>query len=348
MITSLDTLLSDSPLVGHNQQTFMVLLVDDQPIVAEKVRRDLLEDSRIDFHFCSDPKEAIKLAASVHPTVILLDLVMPKIDGIEAVKLFRANAVTQDVPIMMLSSKENGELKANAFKAGANDYLVKMPEKVELTARVVYHSMSYLSKKQRDHAYRALRESQRKMEEKNFELMQQSTVDGLTGVGNRRALDSVIERTWLASMRSHTEMSVLMIDVDHFKIFNDHYGHIAGDDCLKAIAKALSEELPRATDFVARYGGEEFVVVLSATDLNGATVVAERLRNKISQLKIAHKKSPVSEFVSISVGVSSVIPDRKMSRLNLIESADTALYEAKESGRNQVAVIQMPAACEVA
>jgi len=248
---------------------------------------------------------------------------------------------------MMLSSKENGELKANAFKAGANDYLVKMPEKVELTARVVYHSMSYLSKKQRDHAYRALRESQRKMEEKNFELMQQSTVDGLTGVGNRRALDSVIERTWLASMRAHTEMSVLMIDVDHFKIFNDHYGHIAGDDCLKVIAKALSEELPRATDFVARYGGEEFVVVLSATDLNGATVVAERLRNKISQLKIAHKKSPVSEFVSISVGVSSVIPDRKMSRLSLIESADTALYEAKESGRNQLAVIQMSAACEM-
>jgi two-component system chemotaxis family response regulator WspR len=341
MITNLDTLLSDPPLVGHNQQVFMVLLVDDQPIVAEKVRRDLLEEPRIDFHFCSDPREAVKLAKSVHPTVILLDLVMPNIDGIAAIKLFRVNPVTQDVPIIILSSKEDGALKAKAFNAGANDYLVKMPEKVELTARVVYHSTCYLSKKQRDHAYRALRESQRIMEEKNFELMQQSTIDGLTGVGNRRALDAVIERTWLSSIRSHTDISLIMIDVDHFKLFNDYYGHIAGDDCLKSIAHALTDELPRATDFIARYGGEEFVVILSATNLLGAKVVAERLCKKILRLKIANKKSPVTKFVSISAGVSSVIPDRKMSQLKLIEQADSALYKAKESGRNQVAVSQM-------
>ena len=347
MITNLKTTSSKTPFVGQNQQTFMVLLVDDQPIVAEKVRRDLLEDPRIDFHFCADPKEAVKLVDTIQPTVILLDLVMPNVDGIEAIKLFRENPFTQNVPIIMLSSKESGELKACAFEAGADDYLVKMPEKIELTARVVYHSTNYLNKQQRDQAYRALRASQRKMEEKNFELMQQSTIDGLTGVGNRRALDSVVQRTWQTSLRSRTDLSLIMIDVDHFKLFNDYYGHIAGDDCLRKVAAALAEELPRATDYVARYGGEEFAVLLSCTDLQGANIVAERLRNKISQLKIANKPSPVSTYVSISGGVSSVMPMRKMSRLNLFKSADSALYEAKEGGRNRVAMNQMMVECDI-
>ena len=341
MITNLDAIIYEPPLVGYNQQTFMVLLVDDQPIVAEKVRRDLLEDSRIDFHFSSTPEEALILAESVSPTVILLDLVMPNIDGLEAIKLFRANPVTQNVPIIMLSSKENAEVKANAFNAGANDYLVKMPEKIELTARVIHHSISYLNIKQRDRAYVALRESQRRMEEKNFELMQETVVDGLTGVGNRRAFDAALERFWLSSLRSRSHISLIMIDVDYFKLFNDLYGHIEGDDCLKSIAKALTSELPRATDFVARYGGEEFAVVLSSTDLLGATLVADRLRKKIEQLKIQHKKSTVSQYVSISVGVSSVIPERNMGRKNLVLSADKALYEAKGKGRNRVAVAEL-------
>ena len=150
MITNFDTPLSDMPLGDHNNQKFVVMLVDDQTIVAEKVRRYLSGDPRIEFHFCPIPEEAIKLAESIHPTIILLDLVMPKLDGIEAVKLFRSHSSTQDVPIMMLSCREDGELKANAFDAGANDYLVKMPEKVELMARVIYHSTCYINKKKLD------------------------------------------------------------------------------------------------------------------------------------------------------------------------------------------------------
>jgi two-component system, chemotaxis family, response regulator WspR len=348
MITNLDTRLSDTSVNDHYDEKFVVLLVDDQTIVAEKVHRDLREDSRIEFHFCPDPKEAIHLAESIHPTIILLDLVMPKVDGIEAVKLFRSNSITEDVPIMMLSCKETGELKANAFDAGANDYLVKMPEKIELTARVVYHSTCYINKKKQDDINRALLETQKKMEKKIYKLMQLSTVDGLTGVGNRRALDTVIEKSWLTSLRSHTDISLIMVDVDHFKKFNDQYGHVAGDDCLKAIADSLTDELPRKTDFVGRYGGEEFAIVLPATNLVGATVVAERLRKKISLLKIENKKSPVSEFISVSMGVSSAVPNRKTGRLSLIESADSALYEAKESGRNQVAVSHIVTELETA
>ena len=307
-------------------------------LLPKKVRRDLIDDPRIHLHFCSDPEQAIQLAQSISPTIILLDLIMPKVDGLEVVKLFRCSPSTHDVPIMMLSCKEDGVLKANAFKAGANDYLVKMPDRIELIARIIYHSMCYLNKKEQDKAYQLLLKRQRKMEVQLFKLKEQSTVDGLTGVGNRRAFDSVIQKTWSTALRSHTDMSLIMIDVDHFKNFNDCYGHVAGDDCLKMIAHSFVEELPRATDFVARYGGEEFAVVLPATDLAGATVVAERLCNKVTQLKIANKQSPVSEFVSISVGVSSVLPERSMQQLNLIELADSALYEAKESGRNQVAV----------
>jgi len=348
MITNSEALSSDTPLKDCDNQKFVVLLVDDQVIVAEKVRRYLREDPRIEFHFCLDLKEAVKLAESIHPTVILLDLVMPKVGGIEGIRLFRKNSVTQDVPVMMLSCKENGELKANAFNAGANDYLVKMPEKAELMARVVYHSICYLNKKEQDDAHRILLEGQKKMQKKIYELMKLSTIDDLTGVGNRRALDSIMEKTWLSALRSHDCISLIMIDIDHFKKFNDHYGHIAGDDCLKGIAHSLADELPRKTDFVGRYGGEEFAIVLPATDLAGATVVAERLRRKISQLKITHKESSVSEFVSISAGVSSVTPDRKMGKLSLIESADSALYEAKESGRNQVAVNHVIAEYEMA
>ncbi len=347
MITNSKTLSPDAPPKDCSDQTFVVLLVDDQTIVAEKVRRCLHEDPRIEFHFCSNPKEVIKLAESIHPTVILLDLVMPKVDGIEAVRLFRTSSVTQDVPIIILSCKEDGEFKANAFNAGANDYLVKMPDKIELMARVVYHSTCYLSKKKQDDAHRALLKNQKKMQQKIYELMKLSTIDDLTGVGNRRSLDSVMEKTWLASLRSHACMSLIMIDIDHFKEFNDQYGHIAGDDCLKAVAHSLVDELPRKTDFVGRYGGEEFAIVLPFTDLAGAAVVAERLRRKVSQLKIANKESPASEFVSISAGVSSATPDRKTGRVSLIESADSALYEAKESGRNQVAISHVIAECEM-
>jgi two-component system chemotaxis family response regulator WspR len=329
------------PLVGHNEQTFMVMLIDDQPIVAEQVRRDLLEDSRIDFHYCADPNEALAVAESVNPTVILLDLLMPNIDGISAIKMFRTNVYTQEIPIVVLSSKEDAAMKAQAFAAGANDYLVKMPDKVELVARVVYHSLACIHKKQRDDAYRALRESQRKMEEKNIQLMQQSSIDGLTGISNRRHFDELLTGIWGNAQRTSTAIAIIMIDIDYFKLFNDKYGHIDGDDCLKVVARVLSEDIPRATDFIARYGGEEFAVVLFATDSDGAAIVAERLRKNVAELQIPNEDSKVSDYVSISAGVASTIPVPEAGQTQLIEAADAALYKAKEKGRNQVITSEM-------
>lgn len=333
--------LDQEPLVGLNELTFMVMLIDDQAIVAERVRKDLLDDRRIDFHYCSDPHEALNVAESVKPTVILLDLLMPSMDGISAIKMFRQNTLTQEVPIVVLSSKEESDMKAQAFKAGANDYLVKMPDKIELVARVVYHSLHYIHKKQRDDAYRALRESQRKMEEKNILLMQQSSIDGLTGISNRRHFDDLLKTTWANALRTSSSLALIMIDIDHFKLFNDKYGHIDGDDCLRVVARVLSEDLPRTSDFIARYGGEEFAVVLFATDTDGAAIVAERLRKNISELQIPHEDSPVSKTVSISSGVASLIPDQGTSPMRLVEDADAALYKAKEDGRNRVVIFDM-------
>ncbi|NOX81038.1 MAG: diguanylate cyclase, partial [Deltaproteobacteria bacterium] len=241
-----------------------VLLVDDQPIIAEAVRRALATED-IDFHYCQDPTEAIKTATELKPTIILQDLVMPELDGLTMVRFYRANQDTSQVPIIVLSTKEEPEIKSKAFELGANDYLVKLPDKVELIARIRYHSQAYINQKQRDEAFCALEESQRRLAEANKILKKLSSLDGLTGVPNRRRFDEVLKQEWLRAIRHSTSISLIMIDIDFFKLFNDTYGHQGGDDCLKQVARTLDESTKRVTDMVARYGGEEFVAVLPET-----------------------------------------------------------------------------------
>src|SRR5947209_1846600 len=149
----------------------MVLLVDDQAMVCEAVRRALANQPDIDFHYCSDPREAINVANQIKPTVILQDLVMPGIDGLSLVSQFRSNPGTKDTPIIVLSTNENPQVKGQAFAMGANDYMVKLPDKIELVARIRYHSKAHLNQLQRDEAYRALRESQGQLVESNATLL---------------------------------------------------------------------------------------------------------------------------------------------------------------------------------
>jgi diguanylate cyclase (GGDEF)-like protein len=162
-----------------------------------------------------------------------------------------------------------------------------------------------------------------------------SHTDGLTGIANRRYFDEVLAREWDRAKRSQRPISLIMLDVDWFKLFNDHYGHQAGDDCLKAIAQVLKTYVQRANELPARYGGEEFVVILAETDIKQAAAVAESLRAKVEALAIAHQHSPLAR-VTISLGVACVIPDMDTDAVALIKRADDALYKAKEKGRNQV------------
>lgn len=172
----------------------------------------------------------------------------------------------------------------------------------------------------------------------NEELERLSNLDGLTGILNRRIFNEVFSREWRRVERESTPISLLMVDIDHFKNYNDTYGHLQGDNCLKLVSRAIQEQLKRPGDYVARYGGEEFVVLLPNTDSGGALLLAEAMRAKVEELCLEHASSPVSRRVTVSIGVSSVVPDSRLDCSALLEAADKALYEAKRQGRNRVAV----------
>ncbi|KVU85845.1 diguanylate cyclase response regulator [Burkholderia ubonensis] len=316
----------------------MVLLVDDQTIVAEAVRRALADEDDIDFHYCTHSRDAMIAAVETRPTVILQDLVMPGTDGLSLVKAYRANPATRDVPIIVLSTKDEPEIKSAAFTAGANDYLVKLPDRIELVARIRYHSRSYVNQLQRDEAYRALRQSQQQLLQANLELRRLTHSDGLTGLSNRRYLDEYLSAEWRRGAREHAVLSLLMIDVDNFKLYNDTYGHVSGDDVLKQIASTVERCLGRAGDLAARFGGEEFAVVLPGTSPGGLRLLAEKIRLAIEALKLLHEQSSTGRYVTISIGGASIVPACDTLETSLLEAADRALYRAKRDGKNRVAI----------
>jgi len=278
----------------------MVLLVDDQLLIGEAVRRSLIGEPDIDFHYCANPLDAVRTAGEVQAIV--------------------------------LPTKDEASTKSEAFRAGANDYLVKLPDRIELVARVRYHSRAYLDHVQRDAAYNALRESQRQLINANLELQKLTRIDGLTNLANRRYFDEYIQAEWRRAIRTRMPMSLLMIDVDNFKLYNDAYGHLAGDEVLKKVAGVIQTGANRASDLAARFGGEEFTVILTDTDLAGAGVVAHRLVERVRDLAIPHGK----DRVSISVGVASVVPQDGLSIDDAINAADLALFRAKTAGRDRV------------
>jgi two-component system chemotaxis family response regulator WspR len=324
------------PTEPAQDYTAMVMLVDDQAIVGEAVRRMLAGHADIDFHYCGDAQRARQTAEEIKPTVILQDLVLPGIDGLSLVSDYRAQPATRQVPIIVLSIREDPLVKRDAFKAGANDYLVKLPDPIELVARIRHHSRAYLNQLQRDEAYRALRESQQKLLEANLELQRLSVLDGLTGLSNRRNLNVCLEAEWLRAKRDGTIVSLLMIDVDDFKAYNDSYGHLAGDEVLKRLAELMQAHTRRSTDLAARYGGEEFAMLLPHTPADGALQRAQSLCQSMAALRLPHRASAVADHVTLSIGVASRIPQREEAPVVLIGGADSALYKAKHGGKNRV------------
>ncbi|MER2534386.1 MAG: diguanylate cyclase [Rhizobiaceae bacterium] len=330
----------DTAAASFFQRSVMVLLVDDQVVVGEAVRRALLDEPGIEFHFCSNPAEAIAVARSVQPTVILQDLVMPTMNGLDLVRQYRADADTKDIPIIVLSTKEEASVKSEAFRVGANDYLVKLPDRIELIARIRYHSAGYLSQIQRDEAYRALRRSQQQLMETNLELQRLTNVDGLTGLSNRRYFEEYFETEWRHAMRTREPISLLMIDIDHFKQYNDTYGHLAGDEVLRSVARAIKDTFSRPRDLAVRMGGEEFVVILPQTTLDELTALGNEAVRVVEGLAIPHSSSTVAEVVTISVGGTAYVPKPEDQPSGFLEAADRAMYEAKRSGRNRARIKQ--------
>ena len=320
------------------QYSCMVLLVDDQAMIGEAIRRALLAEPDIEFHYCGNPNRALETARDVRPTVILQDLVMPDIDGLTLVRQYRLDPATRDIPIIVLSTKEEATVKSAAFAQGANDYLVKLPDNIELIARIRYHSKAFLNLVQRDEAYRALRQSQQDLLEKNLELARLTNVDGLTGLNNRRYFNEFAEIQWKRAIREKSWISVLMIDVDDFKRYNDTYGHLAGDEVLMDVGSAIQKCAARAPDLAARFGGEEFIVILPDTPPDAAAAVGGEMCRRVEQLGITHSGSSVGAVATISVGCASLIPQRGDTLVALIRTADTALYDAKHQGKNRAVV----------
>ena len=333
--------MNDLPIHGFtttHENSAMVLLVDDQAMIGEAVRRGLAQEENIDFHFCADPHQAVAQAVRLKPTVILQDLIMPGLDGLTLVHEYRNNPATQDIPIIVLSTKEDALVKSAAFAAGANDYLVKLPDTIELVARIRYHSRSYLTLLQRDEAYRALRVSQQQLLDTNLVLQRLMNSDGLTGLSNRRHFDEYLELEWRRAMREQSQLSLLMIDVDYFKSYNDTFGHLAGDEALRRVAEAIRGSCSRPTDLPARYGGEEFALVLPSTSPGGARLIAEKLRQMVLALDIAHTSPRADSRLSVSIGLANQTPAIGTTCRQLILAADKGLYMAKNQGRNQVGI----------
>jgi len=313
-----------------------VLLVDDQLIIVEAVRRMLSDQPDIEFHYVTDATLAQQTAGQLQPTVILQDLVMPALDGFTLIQAYRADELTRQVPVIVLSAKEDPKLKAHSFAVGANDYLVKLPDRLELLARVRYHSAAHISRLQRDQAFRFLRESQKNLADANIELQKLAALDGLTGIANRRRFDETINVEWQRGQRERQPLSLLLCDVDFFKIYNDTFGHLTGDLCLKKTAAVLTAHLKRPADLAARYGGEEFAIVLPDTRLEGALALAQSCVQHLESLAIENPQAAPYGVVTMSIGVTSVVPSPHSTIEELIESADRALYAAKKAGRNRV------------
>jgi two-component system chemotaxis family response regulator WspR len=324
--------------IQEDAMRIRVMLVDDQNIVAEALRRMLADEADIDYHYVSDPSKAINEAVEFKPTVILQDLVMPDIDGLMLLKFYRSNPDLKSVPVIVLSTKEDPKIKSEAFAIGASDYLVKFPDKIEVIARIQAHSRSFMAQQQRDEAYRAMELLKKELEEKNVELERLSSQDGLTGIANRRIFDEFVSKEWSRAARENDTLSLILIDIDHFKTYNDNYGHQGGDDCLRQVAQKLASTVKRPTDLVARYGGEEFAVVMPGTDMEGAKSIAASLCEGVSSMQLPHAHSSTADHVTISLGVASMAPNADGTPEQLIEKADSALYRSKESGRNQFQV----------
>jgi two-component system chemotaxis family response regulator WspR len=316
----------------------VVLLVDDQLMVGEMVRRALANEPNIVFHFCSEPGAAVTTAERIAPTIILQDLVMPGIEGLTLVREYRALEATRNIPIIVLSTREDPITKRDAFAVGANDYIVKLPDKIELIARIRYHSQAYLSRRQRDAAYGALQESQRQLMEANIELLRLSNMDGLTGLNNRRRFDEYASTEWRRALSEQAPFGLLLIDVDQFKAYNDVKGHLAGDELLRRIGEAICQCCRRPEDLPARYGGDEFAVLLPAIQPSALAAVGERLRQAVQDLNIERGSSVGAPYVTLSIGGAVAVPHQEDGLIDLIAVADRNLYEAKAKGRNKSVV----------
>lgn len=319
-----------------------ILIVDDRPenlLTLESV----LDNPDLVLVRASSGEEALARTLDHDFALVLMDVQMPGMDGFETAELMRGSSRTKNIPIIFVTAaRAERDHIFKGYDSGAVDFLFKPLEPAVLKSKVdifleLFRQKDQLEEKTRelDAKVVELEELQQQLEETNEQLRLLSSMDGLTGLLNRRRFDEILKEEWQRDLRNGTPLSLLIVDIDHFKSYNDSYGHIMGDSCLKKVAQGLAESLQRHVDKVARYGGEEFGVILPATDMEGAMQVAVRMNERIKAMNIEHCASGTCSAVTISIGVSTVVPTGPLSSSQLVDAADKALYEAKESGRDR-------------
>jgi diguanylate cyclase (GGDEF)-like protein len=317
-----------------------ILVVDDSKLIRTRVEEMLKNAGYQDVKSADSALEVLKLLDGPSGEdsgidLVLMDVMLPDLDGIETCRRLKACDKFRDVPVIMVTAKaDSNNLKA-AFEAGAMDYITKPLKEEETLARVRSALRLKQEMDRRKDREKDLLDLTHKLEDAIETLRKVSILDSLTGISNRRHFDDILDKEWRRALRSNLPLFLYMIDLDHFKPYNDHYGHVRGDEALARVAGAIKGCLKRPGDLAARYGGEEFAVLLPATEELGALRVAEIMRQKVEDLGIEHCQTPAGK-VTISLGVAEAILDRKLSPVDMVNHADKALYQAKEQGRNRV------------
>jgi diguanylate cyclase (GGDEF)-like protein len=276
--------------------------------------------------------QAIQMFGADEPDLIILDVDMPVMNGYETARRLRALGGDHGwIPIIFLSSNIADQDVATGIDAGGDDYLAKPVSPVVLRAKI--NAMQRITDMRQ-----RLVDLTEQLEAHNATLREESSQDALTGIPNRRSFDAAFEQEWNHAMRTGKPLALLLADVDHFKRFNDTYGHQRGDECLKAVANAMRSAARRKVDLVARYGGEEFALLLPETPPVSALLVAGRVLEELRGMRLPHQGSP-SGHVTMSIGVCATVPQGGQDPAELVKTADRALYDAKSKGRNQAALL---------
>ncbi|MBB5022701.1 GGDEF domain-containing response regulator [Desulfurispira natronophila] len=291
----------------------LILIADDSRATVHALVDHLCDSYRVQMAYTGT--KALSMAKSIKPDLILLDIVMPEMDGYEVCHHLKEDNCTKNIPVIFITSRGSTDDEEKGLRIGAVDYISKPFQPAIVRARVHTHMT---------------------LKHKTDQLERLSMVDGLTQIPNRRFFDQQLEKLGKQAIRNRTPISLLMVDVDKFKPYNDNYGHGAGDEALRIVARTLADAISRPMDVVTRYGGEEFAVILPETDSQGAVKVAKNLRAAIETLNLPHEYSDTADHITVSLGARSVVPDTMESLKTLCRQCDEALYAAKERGRNRV------------
>jgi diguanylate cyclase (GGDEF)-like protein len=304
--------------LGKLEGDVSILLVDDDPGAIQLMGRILASVGTL--RYATNGRDALRLARDSAPDLILLDAEMPGMSGFELLKTLKVESSLADVPVIFITSHNGAEYEVSALDMGAADFIAKPLRSSRVLARV---------------------RTQLRVKLMADELRRTATTDGLTGIANRRQFDLSLECEWLRAQRRGEPVSLLMIDVDHFKLYNDLYGHPQGDTCLCEVTQALRSVCRRPEDLVARYGGEEFMILLPQTPRQGAQLLAQNVLDSVKALGIFHESSQTTCYVTVSVGIGCfddasacwASPAHGLQASDLVEAADKALYSAKQAGR---------------